>query len=164
MTEIWGNKWASQYGVIANYDGEWAEMLLSLSMQEIATGLEAEKQSEDKWPSPVPVFRKNAEGGGVDFYKTFNMCVYWSNADELQRRGLVQTREGLFIMRLIGSELRNKANSEAEKLVKFAIKEMKSHLEAGGGLPEFPKAEIDFVPLPKIGVSFAEVMKQAGVV
>lgn len=164
MTEIWGNKWASQYGVIANYDGEWAEMLLSLSMQEIATGLEAEKRSEDKWPSPVPVFRKNAEGGAFDFNKVFNMCVYWSNADELQRRGLAQTREGLFIIQLIGSELRNKSSGEAEKLVKFAIKEMKFHLEAGNDLPEFPKAEIAWVPLPKIGVSFAEIMKQAGVV
>lgn len=155
MAEIWGHKWGSQYGANANYDGEWAEMLLSLSMQEIARGLEVEKRSEYEWPSPVPVFRKNAEGGAFDFNKIFDMCVYWSNEGELERRGLEKTREGLFIMQLIGSEIRTATTKQAEQLVKFGITEMKKYLELGNELPDF-LVEIDEFPQgEKVGFSLA---------
>lgn len=155
MAEIWGHKWGSQYGANANYDGEWAEMLLSLSMQEIAKGLEAEKRSEDKWPSPVPVFRKNAEGGAFDFNEIYETCIYWGNESVLERKGLSRTRECLFIMSVIGAEIKTATTKQAELLVRSGIDQLKKHLEMGNELPDF-LVEIDEFPQgEKIGFSLA---------
>ena len=154
MAEIWGYKWGAQYGKEVNYEGEWAEMLLSLSMQEIARGLEAERLSEEAWPSPIPVFRRNAEGGAFDFHKILTICTHWKEQSVLERMGLERTRECLFIMGIIGADIGTASTEQAEKLVRSGIKQLSEFLENGGVLPEF-KVEIEHKPEPKQGFSLA---------
>lgn len=146
MAEIWGYKWTSQFGAVATQDSEWSEMLLSLSMQEIFQGLEAEKHSNEEWPSAIPVFRRNAKQGSFNFDLIFNTCINWSSDDQLKMYGLERTRETLFIMRKIGAELKKATAAQAEKLVRGAIEALEKHLADGNELPDWPKAEIEEFP------------------
>ena len=55
MGKIYGHKWMSSYG--ESDDGSWLSGLHDVSVQQIATGLEACRGRLDPWPPSLPEFR-----------------------------------------------------------------------------------------------------------
>lgn len=59
MSEMYGHRWTSNFGVSADPGHSWASVLKGLTGQQIANGLNTlvEKGSEFDWPPPANVFR-----------------------------------------------------------------------------------------------------------
>lgn len=59
MTEMYGHRWISNYGVEVDHDSVWGRVLAGLSGVQLATGLYAlmDRGEEFKWPPPANVFR-----------------------------------------------------------------------------------------------------------
>jgi hypothetical protein len=59
MTEMYGHRWTSNFGVSADPNHSWASVLKGINGQQIANGLNAlvEKGAEFDWPPPANVFR-----------------------------------------------------------------------------------------------------------
>lgn len=55
MTMIYGHKWTSSYG--EKDDGTWRKGLADVSPDQIGTGLERCRTSDDEWPPTLPIFR-----------------------------------------------------------------------------------------------------------
>jgi len=55
MTKIYGHKWVSSFGEAD--DGSWLSGLHDVSVQQIATGLDACRVRLDLWPPSLPEFR-----------------------------------------------------------------------------------------------------------
>ncbi len=60
MTEIYGHRWTSSFGVSADPDHSWATVLGGLNKDQLAQGLNAlvSRGDEFDWPPPAHVFRK----------------------------------------------------------------------------------------------------------
>ena len=59
MSEMYGHRWTSNFGVSADPSHSWASVLKGITGQQIANGLNAlvEKPDEFDWPPPANVFR-----------------------------------------------------------------------------------------------------------
>ncbi|WP_032804618.1 hypothetical protein [Pseudomonas veronii] len=59
MSEMYGHRWTSNFGVSADPGHSWATVLKGLTGQQIANGLNTlvEKGEEFDWPPPANVFR-----------------------------------------------------------------------------------------------------------
>lgn len=59
MSEMYGHRWTSNFGVSADPGHSWASVLKGITGQQIANGLNAlvEKADEFDWPPPANVFR-----------------------------------------------------------------------------------------------------------
>lgn len=59
MTEMYGHRWISNYGVEVDQDSVWGRVLAGLTGVQLATGLFAlmERGTEFDWPPPANVFR-----------------------------------------------------------------------------------------------------------
>lgn len=59
MSEMYGHRWTSNFGVSADPDHSWATVLKGLNGKQIANGLNqlVEKCEEFDWPPPANVFR-----------------------------------------------------------------------------------------------------------
>ncbi|MGV6394531.1 hypothetical protein ACTUVN_004495 [Pseudomonas caspiana] len=60
MAEMYGHRWTSSFGLIADEDHTWAKVLKDVTGTQIANGLNAlmERASEFDWPPPANVFRE----------------------------------------------------------------------------------------------------------
>ncbi|MFY1029128.1 hypothetical protein [Pseudomonas asiatica] len=60
MTELYGHRWTSSFGVSADPDHSWATVLGGLNKDQLAQGLNAlvSRGDEFDWPPPAHVFRK----------------------------------------------------------------------------------------------------------
>jgi len=60
MTELYGHRWTSSFGVSADPDHSWATVLGGLNKDQLANGLNAlvARGDEFDWPPPAHVFRK----------------------------------------------------------------------------------------------------------
>lgn len=58
MTELYGHRWTSSFGVSADPDHSWATVLAGLNKQQIANGLNilVSRGAEFDWPPPAHVF------------------------------------------------------------------------------------------------------------
>ena len=61
MSEIYGHRWTSSFGVLFNQDHAWASALSGITGQQLATGLMAVIASGEKWPPSAPEFRALCE-------------------------------------------------------------------------------------------------------
>lgn len=163
MAQMYGDLWVNAYGESAAENIAWKAGISGLTGKQIKAGLEKVALSGKTFPPTLPEFLAYCKDSKYDFKTIFGTCVHWKSDDELKIYGYERTREVLFIMQHIGSEFFSASKNQAEKLVRGAIEKLEQHVANGGELPDFPKAEIAWVPLPKMGVSFAEIMKQAGV-
>ena len=164
MAQMYGDLWVNAYGECAAENIAWKAGISGLTGKQIKAGLEKVALSGKTFPPTLPEFLFYCKDSKYDFKTIFGTCVYWSSDDQLNQRGYERTREVLFIMRHIGSEMKSATTAQAEKLVRGAIEKLEQYVANGGELPEFPKAEIAWVPLPKAGINFEEIMKQAGAV
>lgn len=59
MTEMYGHRWTSNFGVSADQDHSWAKVLAGLSKQQLANGLQelVDRATEFEWPPAANVFR-----------------------------------------------------------------------------------------------------------
>lgn len=59
MSEMYGHRWTSNFGVSADPSHSWASVLKGITGQQIANGLNAlvDKPDEFDWPPPANVFR-----------------------------------------------------------------------------------------------------------
>ncbi len=59
MTELYGHRWTSSFGVSADPDHSWATVLGGLNKDQLANGLNAlvARGDEFDWPPPAHVFR-----------------------------------------------------------------------------------------------------------
>ncbi len=59
MTELYGHRWTSSFGVSADPEHSWATVLAGLSKRQLANGLNAlvARGAEFDWPPPAHVFR-----------------------------------------------------------------------------------------------------------
>lgn len=145
MTQMYGSLWINSYGESANENQAWRIGISGLTQRQVDIGLAKTATSGKTFPPTLPEFLAYCKGSKYEFNRIYETCVYWSNDDELKRRGLEKTREVLFIMRLIGSDLREARNGQAEKIVQRGIDALEKHLATGGELPEF-LVEIDEFP------------------
>ena len=145
MSQTYGNLWVDAFGEVAGENQAWKIGLTGLTAKQVLQGLEKTATSGKTFPPTLPEFLAYCRGSKYEFNRIYETCIYWSNDDELKRRGLPKTREALFIMRLIGSDLREARNGQAEKIVQRGIDALEKHLANGGELPEF-LVEIDEFP------------------
>jgi hypothetical protein len=59
MAEMYGHRWTSSFGLVADSDHTWAKVLKDVTGAQIANGLNAltDRASEFDWPPPANVFR-----------------------------------------------------------------------------------------------------------
>ena len=76
MAEVYGHKWASQYGEVSTESGEltsaaktWAQGLSKLSMDEISSGFSGLLDREDGWPPSLPEFLSLSKPKRAHFHK-----------------------------------------------------------------------------------------------
>lgn len=63
MTELYGHKWTSVHGE-ADSSGTWGKVLVGMTREQLASGMQACARSDDPWPPSAPEFRKLCEAGG----------------------------------------------------------------------------------------------------
>jgi len=128
-----------------------------LTPNQIASGLHRTIKKGGAFPPSLPEFLLSCRGGDHSFEMTYEACNYWSNDDELKRRGITKTRELLFIMQKIGGDLYSNHTERARRdIVKKGIDMLNAHIQRGGELPEMPIAEIEHEQLPKVGFCLSE--------
>ena len=63
MTELYGHKWTSVHGE-EDSSGTWGKVLVGMTREQLASGMQACARSDDPWPPSAPEFRKLCEAGG----------------------------------------------------------------------------------------------------
>lgn len=156
MTQMYGNLWVDAFGEVAGENQAWKIGLTGLTAKQVMIGLEKTALNGKTFPPTLPEFLSYCKDSKFDFNVIFNTCVYWSSDIALEQKGLIKTREALFIMRKYGADIKNSSTQQAERIVRNAIDELEKYLADGNELPEFPIAEIDEFPQgEKIGFSLA---------
>lgn len=80
MTELYGHKWTSVHGESDTSD-TWGKVLVGLSREQLAAGMQACARSDDPWPPSAPEFRALCEAGKSQL-GTPDVTAAWREAVE----------------------------------------------------------------------------------
>lgn len=155
LAELYGHRWTSSYGDNPDEGAAltWAKVLADMTPQQLADGLTACAKSADPWPPTLPEFRA--------------MCLSIPSLHAVRCEllagqkpaGSVTSPFARLVWQHLDSHRWRMADADrADRLLREAYEAARSHVMAGGKLPE-PLQAIAQEPAPKPKPSDPETAK-----
>lgn len=136
MTEIYGHRWTSAYGEDAGKGAgvTWAKGLAGLSVEQIATGVDAAVSSTEGWPPTLPEFRAMC-------FNIPSLAYVRSELSDKHARRTPFVR--LVFSKMDGYRFARADVEAADRMLREAYLLARDHVLSGGALPPEPAGELE---------------------